>query len=528
VANNRYLNFIGNVWDFLPLEDKQKLSETWIGYEQVFASVYQKFVEHDLNIALKDLQSYTTNRWLNYSFPVEDRIATPPIYTSTQDLSVGVNLNSKYLLKFTIDNVNTFEVDVRGFNPLSTTIDEIVSKINAVAGFNFARTIFDNTIIQLVSRTPAPAGSIKIELPSDPEKDATEFVLGLEQVNLPATYPEFPNIFRIPYEKVVSIPAFRSKIRDESEGLVELFENVDYGLLPNGLIGFKELPPPALWAKQTFLDEETPWENYGFLMDIYQKNTPSYVKVLQGLWYAFWTGPKPRNLQVALYLLFGLPVATENCVVTSVTTTSIQTTSNDGIVRDFEIPSELVAIVTVGQQLKQYDPLVSGIEIIDKINKPGFIEEDIGRAGIQRFLLDEATRGVGDTDETKALIMLEEHTFLPQISVEAFVSPDINLGNVKTFLDTIKPLSKTFLFQIIVGNFKEEIELQESLGMHISLDVTPNLDSNQTTFAEKTILDNYELVENTALNLDSDGVCFQEGVEIDVYSFAALIDSFIA
>lgn len=501
------------------------MAETWSGYESVFASVYQKIVENDLNMSINNLQSYATERWLSYSFPASEKILRPPIFSSTQDLSVGLNLSSRYMLKFSIDGGTPFEVNVQGLDPLSTTINEIVNKINAAAGFAFARTIFDNSIIQLVSKTNAPVGSIEILAPSS--NDATEYILGIQTPDLPQIFPKFPHVYLLPYEKVVSVPSFQTKIRDESEGLKTLHELQDYIVESNGLVSFKLQPPELMWAKKTQFDEETPWHNFGFLMDIYQKNAPNYLQVLQGLWYAYWTGPKPRNLQISLYLLFGLPVAPQDGTVTRVTPTEIDVTlTSNNAVYTFPVPSELVPIVTVGQQVPQYEPLVSGIEIIDKISKPGFVDEDIGRVGIQRFMLDEATRGVGDTDETKALTMLEEHTFLPQIQVEAFVTPNINLGNVKSFLQTIKPLSKTFMFQVIVGNFKEELVFHDNIGMDISIDVTPNLDSNQTTFCETTILDDYEENDNNALNLDSDGVCMQEGVEIDVFSFAALIDTF--
>lgn len=529
MANQQYLNFIGTVWDLLPTEDRERMAETWTGYEQVFASVYQKIVENDLNTSIANLQSYSTERWLSYQFKPENLIARPPIYTSTQDLSLGVKLDNNYLLHFRIDGNLEFEVDVRGVNPLSTKIEEILAKINAAAGFNFARAIFDNTIIQLVSRTPAPMGSIEILVPSNPLLDATEYILGLQLSDLPQIYPKFPYVYVMPYDKVVSVPTFQTRIRDESFDLEMLDENIDFTLEVNNLISFKQEPPEMMWAKKTLIDDETPYHNFGFLMDIYQKNTPSYLQVLQGLWYAYWTGPKPRNLQISLYLLFGLPVAPDDGTVTRVTPTEIDITlSRDGATFTFPVPSELLPIVVLGQSVSKYDPLVNGIDIIDKISKPGFIEEDIGRAGIQRFLLDDATRGPGDTDETKALRMLEEHTFLPQISVESFISPEINLGNVKTFLENIKPLSKTFLFQVIVGNFKEEIAFQEHIGMHLSIDVTPNLDSNQTTFAEPFVLAAYELNANSGLDLDSDGVCIQEEVAVEVFSAGVLIDTFIA
>ena len=61
-----------------------------------------------------------------------------------------------------------------------------------------------------------------------------------------------------------------------------------------------------MWARRSLFDQENPWNNFGFLMNIYQKNSVRYVNVLQGLWFAFWTGPRPSNVKISLYLLFDL------------------------------------------------------------------------------------------------------------------------------------------------------------------------------------------------------------------------------
>jgi hypothetical protein len=305
-------------------------------------------------------------------------------------------------------------------------------------------------------------------------------------------------------------------------------EGADYHVLPGSLVAFKDAPPALLWARKSLFDQENPWNNFGFLMDIYQPNSVRYVDALQGLWFAFWTGPKPDNVRKSLYLLFGLPTAQETATVTALSPTTVETTSAVGLVRTFAIPTGLAATVTLGQAVAKFDPLVTGIVVFDKINRPGFIADEIGRAGIQRFLTDEATRGPGDTDETKALTMLEEYTFLPQIDVNAFINPDINLGNVKTFLDAIKPLNKTYLFQIIAGNFTEELVFGDEAGADPSIDLTENVDSNETTFLLQADLDTYETVDNSGLNLDPNGVLFEETVAIEVYSFGILIDSFLA
>lgn len=528
MSSPQYLSFLGTVWDLLPDEDKQRLGETWKAYEQVIASVYQEFSEVGLSIAVENLVQYNTQRWLPYTFNSDNFIARPAIFTSTQDLSQGVNLSGQYLVKIAVDDDAPIELDLRGINPVTTTIEEIVSKINTTFGFTLARAVVQNALLQLVSTTLGPASKITFHVPSNPLLDASEFVFGLLQSQLPLSVPEYPWVYALPYDRVVSIPELRDAVRDDSVE-VSLLPGVDFALEPEfGNIRFKEEPIEELWAKRTLMDEERPWNNFGFLMEIYQPNKPTYLSVVQGLWFAFWNGPKPDNLRKSLYLLFGLPTAQEDSVVTAITPTSIETTSPGGVLRVFPTPTNLVPVVVLGQSVTRFQPLVDGIDVFDKINRPGFVAEEAGRIGIQRFLTEEASRGSGDTDETKALTMLEEHTFLPQISVDAFISPDIDLGSVRTFLDAIKPLNKAFLFQVIVGAFKDPIKVGDEIGFSVGIDITPNVDSNQTTFAQPPTLSSYETTPSPGMDLDSDGFQFQESAIIDVYQGPTLIDSFNA
>lgn len=529
MAKTNYFDFIGSVYEFLPDSDKKILLETWIGYEQVFASVYQKFLEADLNIAIRDLQPYATERWINFAFDDSNFIPRQAFLTSTQDISYGINTTNRYLLRFRVDDGAAFEVDIRGKDRLSTKIEEIVKKINLVAGFEFCRAIYDNSILQVSSQTIGPASKVEILATSDMSKNACEITFGLDpdSEDIPGLYPKYPFAFSLPEKNIVSIPKLQTAIHDEKSE-TSLFETTDYSIDRDlAFVEFKKMPPVSLWAKRVMYDTETPWNNFGFLMGIYQKNDSSYLQVLQGLWYAFWTGPRPENIRTALYLLFGLPVSKDEGVVTSISSTEIVVASSvSGALMSYVIPSELVPIVAVGQKVNKFEPLVNGIDIFDNVNYPGFIETEVGRTGIQRFLLPEATRGEGDTDETKALKLIEEHTFLPQILVESFVDPKINLANVKLFLQSIKPLSKSFLFQVIVGAFRDKIVFKEIVGYDVNIDVTPNLDSNQTTFAESSVLSQYETVDMPELNLDSDGVLFGDVLDVIVLKNGLPIDAF--
>jgi hypothetical protein len=176
-----------------------------------------------------------------------------------------------------------------------------------------------------------------------------------------------------------------------------------------------------------------------------------------------------------------------------------------------------VAIVNVGDAVAQFQPLVSGIDVIDKINTPNFVNNIVGRAGIQDFLTEEASRGPGDTDETKALTLLLEHTFLTQVSPSALISQDINLTNVFNFLRSIRPLNKTFFKNIIVGKYTDSLVPGESMQMSVDMDVTPTVDSNQTTLLPSSTLLTYETVDNPALDLDTDGLLCQESVIVQIY-----------
>jgi hypothetical protein len=527
MSSDVYFQFIGAVWDNLDEHDKQLYGETWKGYEQIFASVYQKYLEGNLNVVIQDLQTWTTERWLPYSFTDENFIDQTAVFTSSQDLSLGINLTDKYLLRFTIDGTSTYEVDVRGIDPVNTSVTEIVNAINTAVGFTFARGVFENTVIQLSSPTTGVNSSIEILVASDPVKDAGEFVLGLAIEERPLLIPEFPYVYKSDVDRLHSVPVFQDAIRDESV-TASLTEGVDYEVVDQKNIAFVSPPPEKLWARRSLVDQENPWHNFGFLMDIYTPNSDRYVEILNGLWFAFWNGPTPENVQRALYLLFTLPTARENGEVVLVTSETIVTRGDNGAVRSFDIPNGLDSLVAVGDRVERFQPLVTGIDVFDKINKPGFIEDEIGRQGIQRFLTEDATTGTDpSTDESKALVMLEEHTFLPQIQVESFITPDINIGNVVTFLDAIKPLSKTYLFQILVGTFLDEIDFTENVGYELDIDVTPNVDSNQTTFAETSILDDYEENDNQDLDLDSDVLLFQESVEIEVLQGAITISIFV-
>lgn len=519
MSASHYFQFLSAVWDQLPEKDRERFGELWEGYEQVLGAIYQKYAEVSLNMAVENQLPYTTERWLPYTFNSTNFVKRSATVTSSQDLSVGINLSKKYMLRIQVDGANIYEMSVQGKKPNITYIDEIVSKINLAVGYPIASTLFQNSILFLKSPTSGAGSSIEVLETTNPYINACELVLGIARQELPKSFPRFRYPYTIPYSKVASIPSFRDKIRNDNMSIT-LSEGVDYIVENGNTVVFLQIPPESLWATITHTDEENPWANFGFLTGIYQKNSPRYVGVIQGLWYAFWNGPKPTNIKKSLYLLFGLPTAAEGGTITAITASLITLRGISGEIYTYDIPFGLQAVVSIGQTVIKFDPLVNGIEVFDKINYPGFIEKEAGREGIRRFLTEDASLGQGTlenpTDEDIALKVLEEYTFLPQISVDAFIYPDINLQNVRSFLDSIRPLNKTYLFQIIVGAFKEVLGLIDRSGMLIDIDWTSNLDGNETSDIDVATLLSYETTNIDALNLDPYGILFDDNVQLDV------------
>lgn len=545
MANSEYIfNYLNDVWDLLPEKDRLRFAELWKGYEQSMGSVWMKLFERDMATNIDTLPLYNVQRWLKHMFDDTTQILRSATYRCNQDLSKGVNLSNRFLIKLSVDSDPAVEIDLRGVNPAATTIFEIVDRINQVVGKKVVFPVEQNQLIEFRSPTKGPGSLLTFYPTSSPANDASAMILGLDpDFDLPKTFPKFKYEYLLADQFIVGIPSLQDKIHDELTTVL-LTENVDYEIeFGTGVISFAATPPAAMWAKDTLVNLETPYNNYGYLLDIYDKNTESYLKAVKGLWYAFWTGPRPENIRRSLYLLFGLPTASAAGTVIKVTSSVIEVRYDDNTTESFQIPTELVAIVGEFQRVERFQPLVDGIVVYDKINYPGFLEKEVGRFGVQPFLTEKATHGEDpSTDESKALRILEENTYLPQINVNAFISPDISLTNVQSFLKNIQPKSRSFLFQILVGIFRDRLDILDegyrgmvspnypngipSLGFDITFDVTPNVDWNNNTSGNQDTWNEAEANEGTGLILDSEGMCFGDKIEIEVRQASVLTDSF--
>ena len=73
-----------------------------------------------------------------------------------------------------------------------------------------------------------------------------------------------------------------------------------------------------LWAEETISDQLALYKNFGFPIQVQQENSEEFKNVLQGLWYAYWNGPSLDNIVRGLNLVFDLPFAPMDGVVSNI------------------------------------------------------------------------------------------------------------------------------------------------------------------------------------------------------------------
>lgn len=287
-------------------------------------------------------------------------------------------------------------------------------------------------------------------------------------------------------KEIVSIPVLRDLIDNPTSLLIE---DVDYrvqsGILsvrgPFRLssIGPSDIQERQAWAEITRIDKETPYRNFGVLIDFYRSNSEEYKLALQGLWYTFWTGSTPGNLQRGLHILLGLPFARLAGTVSRLDTTlgEVDITDPRGQILSYSIPSGLSATVAVGDGVDRFESLTTGVQIIDRNNDPGFVTSRLGRAGVQQFLTSNASLGIGNTDETKALTLLEQHLFLPQVLMEA-ITQKVNVVELVTFLENMKPKGTHYVFSFAAETDETITFTEEFPDPQVSIDLTATIGGN--------------------------------------------------
>lgn len=209
------------------------------------------------------------------------------------------------------------------------------------------------------------------------------------------------------------------------------------------------VPPDRLWAEMTYLDNRPTIEaNFGLpaqftLDDLAQLPTNiDYLSAVRGLWYAYFTGPTLFNLRAGAQILLGLPFAEEEGTIEEIRNDFSNThgrmlvrdTVNTEIVRSYDFPSTLPIEInpatglpyTIGSMVKQFAPLVKGVDVIDWVKDSRWFEGYLNQGlfhEIEKFF-----------------------KFLVRVDSEAFSLAALIF--VKTFILRIKPNSTFPVFVV--------------------------------------------------------------------------------
>lgn len=630
--------YISDSYEFLTQEDKDLLSEFWSALIQVAGSVEQRVLETTVSSSVDHAPDLLTDRWSRYEFT-----------SSTASLGVSSGATS------TIDGV-LVTGEPLSFGSSGATealLNSAVTQHGLLVGHRFTGQRY---VLGQDFSVNMPSGSIT-HIPDGAIPVGQDLVIRYSYMSPVGPVPGFPYAIEIP-EKVKSIPKLQDAIVSPT---YRLYENVDYKAA-GGLLSFKSPPGANLWAEITLIDEQTAYRNFGHWIEFFLESSPQYVRALQALYYAYFTGSQEQTIEQAVASLLGLPIARESGVVVSAVSASSVEVPISEVVRPYKVVTDgsenlttylssdedngegslvyvtgvgdyvdaldvrlvaenalllefdalpdytaasggissidapdsriimddpstdveslfpsshtcrisgsafaannqayvvaeafnqgnagnplpgnallvletpavpitsepfsgatltntnakiiiprqirvrevdesgaavgdhfsqiihhgLTETVAVGDSVDRFQMMTDGVEIIDKTIDADFVINEVGRAGIQRFLTGLATTGVGSTDETLALSLLKSHLWVARIHGSVF-NYLITFGDIHTFLERIKPAYTEYILQIL-ESFDEGVELSDiELPLELVLDLTETINFNYPNHLE--------------------------------------------
>ena len=218
-----------------------------------------------------------------------------------------------------------------------------------------------------------------------------------------------------------------------------------------GKLFLRDLPTQSrLWAPLAQVDEQLVQRQHGPLVDMTAiVSTESYVRRVQGAWYALMSGPAIENVRIGVHLALGLPAAKIAGVVTSISERrdtvgrvierSLIISGPDGTVKhtmDPGLPD--IWSVAVGQQVDVFEPLTLGVEVLDV---------DVDPAWGTRF------GGLAPDD-----VSLERWNSFGILADVSALGDDASLYDAVKFALKIKPVWSKMFFSFSLGNLgREEI-----------------------------------------------------------------------
>lgn len=160
-----------------------------------------------------------------------------------------------------------------------------------------------------------------------------------------------------------------------------LVEGADFALA-DGFIGFFSPTPRQhlegvsfFFAPEVHLDEEIAYHTFGFPIGFRRETSEQYVRGLQALYFALWSGPARFNMETGIAVILGLPFSTPGVVTSVGRVTAGWEVTVEGVrgTYSYQIPDPFKPNVVRGQQVG-FQALSDMTRVIDYVSNPEFIE----------------------------------------------------------------------------------------------------------------------------------------------------------
>ncbi len=235
-------------------------------------------------------------------------------------------------------------------------------------------------------------------------------------------------------------------------------------------------PPARLWGEFNYVENLSVIEsNFGKPagltveeleeVDAAMPGDIDYLSAVRGLWYVYFSTPSPWNLRIGAQILLGLPFAEEDGNISeiipnlnaSATRLLVTDTTEHGIVRAYDYPDGLDLETNPstglpyaeGDDVRQFAPISTGVDVLDWIKDPYWIEPYVGQ---------------------KSLYEVQKYFYFPIIiESEAFSLAGALL--VRKLMLNVKP---SYTYPIIVARFEPDrvdIDVEERLSMLVTMTI---------------------------------------------------------
>jgi len=297
-------------------------------------------------------------------------------------------------------------------------------------------------------------------------------------------------------EHTVSVPQLQDKIPVDADPTI-LRENLDYVLEPfyrdtneapilalqfrdETYVGPDEEPPDVLWAELTLFDNAPNVENlHGELAGFYRDDAAAfgpgfnYIAATGGILYSYLRGPTPEATRIGAQILLGQVFSEAKGIILEIRD-DFSPTRGRILVQDAEPPqSEVVRTYyyrkrpvdlspvsgladnpatglpwAEGDTINQYDPIGSGVDILDTKNDPDWYVPFVRSRMI--------------TEVEKFM------TYLVQFDLDV-----VSLVNLQLLLQFVTKARPTYAYPLLVGvrYHDDEIDVVDEFSMNVTLNL---------------------------------------------------------